>query len=129
MPERVVVGGLPAGGSEPLIAEAVRWGDVLYLSGHAAVDQATMRPTSDDFEEQARFVLDSVVRVLRAGGSGPEHALRVVCYLARRDDFGAWNELWKEYFPAPRPARTTMVADFALAGLLIEVEVTAGVPG
>ena len=44
------------------------------------------------------------------------------------DDFGAWNALWAEYFPAPRPVRTTIVTGFAVPGMLIEVEVTAGIP-
>jgi 2-iminobutanoate/2-iminopropanoate deaminase len=126
--EKITIGGLPVGGQEPLLSAAVRWGDVLYLSGRAAVDPATLKVTSQDFEEQTRLVLEEVVGVLRQGGSGPEHALRVVCYLADRSHFSAWNRLYAEYFPAPRPARTTMVADFAVEGLLIEVEVTAGIP-
>jgi len=126
--EKITIGSLPVGGSEPILSAATRWGDLLFLSGRAAVDTATMQVTSADFEEQTRFVLDSIVDVLREAGSGPEHVLRVVCYLVDRDDFAAWNRIYAEYFPAPRPARTTMVADFAVEGLLIEVEVTAGIP-
>lgn len=67
--------------------------------------------------------------VLVAAGSGPEHVLRVECWLADRSDFPTWNELWVELFPTAPPARTTLVAGFALPGLLIEVQVTAAVPG
>ena len=128
MPEKISLGGLPVGGSEPLLAAAVRFGDLLFLSGRAAVDPETLEVVSEDFEEQARFVLDEIVAVLRASGSAAEHVLRVECWLAERGDFAAWNRLYAEYFPAPRPARTTLVTDFAVPGLLIEVQVTAGIP-
>ena len=129
MPERESIGGLPVGGTEPLISTSVRWGDLLFLSGRAPIDTRTMEVVSDDFEEQARNVLDQVDAALREAGSGPEHVLRVQCFLLRAEDFGAWNRLWGEYFPAPRPARTTVVCEFTVPGMLIEIEVTAGIPG
>jgi 2-iminobutanoate/2-iminopropanoate deaminase len=127
MSKKTSLGGLPVGGAEPLIATAVRWGDLLFLSGRAAVVPETLEVTSDNFDGQARFVLDTIVDVLRSSGSSPEEVLRVECYLARRDDVPAWNDLFAEYFPPPLPARTTVVADFGVEGLLIEVQVTAGV--
>jgi 2-iminobutanoate/2-iminopropanoate deaminase len=126
--ERVVVGELPVGGSEPLISSAVRWGDLLFLSGRAPIDTTTMEVVSSDFREQARNVLDQIFASLAEAGSGPEHVLRVQCYLLRADDFGAWNDLWAEYFPTPRPVRTTIVTGFTVPGMLVEVEVTAGIP-
>ena len=53
--------------------------------------------------------------------------LRVQCYLLRAEDFGEWNRIWAEAFPAPRPVRTTIVTEFTVPGMLIEVEVTAGI--
>jgi 2-iminobutanoate/2-iminopropanoate deaminase len=128
VPRKISLGGLPVGGREPLLSTAVRWGDLLFLSGRAAVNPETLEVVSDDFEEQGRFVLDEIVGVLRDGGSGPEHVLRVECWLADAADFPGWNRLYAEYFPAPRPVRTTLVTGFAVPGLLIEVQVTAGIP-
>jgi 2-iminobutanoate/2-iminopropanoate deaminase len=129
VPRKISLGGLPVGGREPLLSTAVRWGDLLFLSGRAALNPETLGVVSDDFEAQARFVLDEIVDVLRDGGSGPEHVLRVECWLESAADFADWNRLYAEYFPAPRPVRTTLVTGFAVAGLLIEVQVTAGIPG
>src|SRR5438105_15427783 len=42
MTDRVIVGELPVGGTEPLISSAVRWGDLLFLSGRAPIDTTTM---------------------------------------------------------------------------------------
>lgn len=128
MTRKEALGGLRIGGKEPLISSAVRWGDLLFLSGRAAVDPATLAVQGDDFETQARFVLDEIVALLREAGSGPEHVLRVECWLADAADFAAWNRLWAETFPAPRPVRTTLVSGFAVPGLLLEIQVTAGIP-
>jgi len=128
MTERIVVGELPVGGQEPLISSAVRWGDLLFLSGRAPIDTSTMELVSAGFGAQARNVLDQIVTSLAEAGSGTEHVLRVQCYLLRAEDFGDWNTLWAEYFPAPRPVRTTIVTGFTVPGMLIEVEVTAGIP-
>ena len=128
MPEKISLGGLAIGGTEPLISSAVRWGDLLFLSGRAPVDTTTLEVVSDDFEEQARMVLDDIAASLAEAGSAPEHVLRVECYLANASDFPAWNRLWVEYFPLPRPARTTIVTGFTVPRMLIEVEVTAGIP-
>jgi len=126
--EKKTIGGIAPGGGEPLLSEAVRWGDLVFLSGRAPIDTATMKVVSDDFEAQARSVCDQVVASLEAAGSGPEHVLRVECYLADPAHFGEWNRVYAEYFPPPRPARTTIVTGFAVPDMLIEVQVTAGVP-
>ena len=115
------------GGSAALMADAVRWGDLLFLSGRAAVDPGTGKVGGDDFETQARVVLDDIFAVLAAAGSEPAQVLRVECWLSDAADFATWNNLFVSMFPEPRPARTTLVAAFPLPKLLIEVQVTAGV--
>src|ERR1700686_236327 len=102
--------GTTLSGAAPLISDAVRFGDLLLLSGRAAVDPATGQVRGEDFETQAGVVLDDVCDVLAQLGSGPEHVLRVECWLARQEDFAAWNRLFAARFPSPRPARTTLVA-------------------
>jgi 2-iminobutanoate/2-iminopropanoate deaminase len=126
--ESITRAGTTPTAARPLMADAMRWGDLLFLSGRAAVDPATFQVRSDDFETQARIVLDDVAAVLEAGGSAMEHILRVECYLADGGHFAAWNRIFAERFPSSPPARTTLVSAFAVEGMLIEVQVTAGVP-
>ncbi|MGC9963724.1 MAG: RidA family protein [Acidimicrobiales bacterium] len=108
--------------------DATRWGDLLFLSGRAAVDPVTFELRAQDFVSQGRIVLDDIASVLERAGSAMEHVIRVECFLADPGDFVAWNELFTERFPARRPARTTLVSAFALEGMLIEIQVVAGVP-
>jgi 2-iminobutanoate/2-iminopropanoate deaminase len=112
----------------PLMSDAIRWGDLLFLSGRAAVDPSSGAARGDDFDAQCAIVLADVGAVLVAAGSGVEHVLRVECWLTSRADFSAWNEAFKQAFPAPRPARTTTLGELPLPGLLVELQVTAGVP-
>ena len=70
MTDRIVAGELPVGGLEPLISSAIRWGDLLFLSGRAPIDTTTMEIVSTDFREQARKVLDLIMASLREAGSG-----------------------------------------------------------
>jgi 2-iminobutanoate/2-iminopropanoate deaminase len=122
----VVLGaGSTMGRADALISDAVEWNGTLYLSGRADVDPATLAVRSDDFVQQARTVLGDVGRMLEQAGSDFARVLRVECYLARATDFPAWNTVFGEIFPPPRPARTTLVTGFAVPGLLIELQVTA----
>lgn len=126
--ESVVLGqGSRLGRVEALFPDATRWDNLLFLSGRAAVAPSTGVAVAADFGGQARAVLDDVLEVLAAAGSGPDYVLRVECWLADARDFGAWNELFAATFRPPRPVRTTLVSAFAVDGLLIEVQVTAGI--
>ena len=115
------------GAGEPVISDAVRLGDLVFLSGRAPVDPATLQPLEGGFDVQARSVIADIDAVLEASGSSRDLVLRVECFLADPADFAAWNRIWLETFPAPRPARTTVVAGFAVPGILIELQVTAGI--
>lgn len=128
--KHVTVGaGSSMGSADPTISDAVRFGDLLFLSGRAPVDPATLKVVGDDFDAQALIVLRDIETVLVEAGSDWQHVLRIECFLADAAHFPAWNRVWRERFDAPRPARTTVVTEFAIPGILIELQVTAGVVG
>jgi 2-iminobutanoate/2-iminopropanoate deaminase len=95
-------------------------GRLLFISGQGPVDTATGQVVLGSFEEQARLTLDNVVAVAAAAGSDLSHAVKVNAYLRNMDDFATFNEIYREYFPEPRPARTT-----AQSNLRIAIEVDA----
>jgi 2-iminobutanoate/2-iminopropanoate deaminase len=118
---------LDTGLDGPLMSDAIRWGDLLFLSGRAAVDPATGALRAQDFEGQLQIVLDDALSVLAEAGSGTDQVLRVECWLADAADFAAWNAGYAATFPPPRPARTTLVAGLPLPGLLVELQLTAAI--
>jgi 2-iminobutanoate/2-iminopropanoate deaminase len=128
IPRHITVGpGSTMGTSEPVISDAAQFGDLVYMSGRAPVDPATLKVIEGGFDAQAQSVLADIDRVLAAAGSSRAMVIRVECFLADPQDFAAWNRIWCDYFAPPRPARTTVVAGFAVPGILIELQVTAGI--
>lgn len=127
-PQPVTVGeGSTFGSAGQIFPDAVRFGDLLFLSGRAPVDPATLKIRGGDFEEQARAVLSDIGAVLDEAGSRWDYVLRVECFLADASDFQAWNRIWSEHLAPPRPARTTVVTAFAVPGMLLELQVIAGI--
>lgn len=124
----IVLGaGTTLGGGTPLFPDAIRAGNLLLLSGRAAVDPVTGAPRGDSFVAQAQAVLDDVDAVLAEAGSSLDDVLRVECWLTDPAHFGAWNEIFAERFSEPRPVRTTTISGLPLPGLLIELQITAAV--
>lgn len=129
MSERELIGSADADARMAIpLSPAVRWGDLLFVSGHAAVDPRTLKIVEGDFETQARYTLDRIEEVLRRAGSGLDQVLRLECYLRNASDFATWNRVYAERFADVRPARTTIVCDFVIPQMLIEIQVTAGIP-
>jgi 2-iminobutanoate/2-iminopropanoate deaminase len=58
--------------------------------------------------EQTRQVLRNVQAVLQAAGSDLDHVLKTTCFLADINDFAAFNEVYREFFPTDPPARSTV---------------------
>ena len=114
--------------SNMVIAPAIRIGDLLYLSGTAGYDRDKGALAGPDIQSQARQAMVNLGRVLEAAGSSWDKVVKVNCFLVHAArDFAGWNAVWKEYFPANPPARTTVGGDIAMEGALIEVELIATV--
>ncbi|KAA9162607.1 RidA family protein [Amycolatopsis acidicola] len=98
---------------------------IVATAGIAALDPGTLRPLSTDFDTQARWVLTRLDEVLAEAGSGRAGILHVECFLAGREFFGRWNSWYAGHFGPDAPARTTLVCELPVAGLLIEVQALA----
>jgi 2-iminobutanoate/2-iminopropanoate deaminase len=95
-------------------------GRLLYISGQGPVDPATGQFVIESFEQQVRLTLDNVQAAAQAGGADLSRAVKVNAYLRDMAQFGAFNEIYRSYFPEPRPARTTVQSD--LPGFDVEVD-------
>ena len=86
---------------------AVRFGDVVYVSGQASVD-ATGKIVSDTFEGEFRRSIENMRLVLQAAGCDLQDVVQTRNYVREAADVPRYNELYREYFSAPFPARTTI---------------------
>ena len=107
--------------------DAVRFGDLLFISGVAPCDEKLNLVGGDDVAAQARQVFANMAKVLKAAGAGFPDVLKVTVYLTDVDDRARINPVRQEVFGAARPASTLIgVAALALPGMKIEVEAVAG---
>lgn len=121
------VEGLP----EPVshYTDAVRWGDLLFVSGCVGVTADGQVAAPGDAAGQAQVALGYVDRALRAAGTDFQHVLKVTVFLTQIADRGAVNQVRENFFGKARPASTLVeVSSLILPGLLVEVEAVAGIP-
>jgi 2-iminobutanoate/2-iminopropanoate deaminase len=110
--------------------DAVRWGDILFVSGCVALDAAGEVVSPGDAGTQARVVHENLGAALRAAGTDFAHVLKVTVFLTDIGDRQAVNEVRKEYFGDSFPASTLVeVVSLVLPGLVVEIEAIAGIPG
>lgn len=79
-------------------------------------------------QEEARLALSNLQAILEDSGSGLEHVVKVNAYLSDMDDFGAFNEVYKEFFKQDFPARTCIQAGRLPFDIKVEVEAVALLP-
>ncbi len=109
--------------------DAVRAGDLLFVSGVVPVDSEGRLVGGDDVVAQARAVFDNMRRVLAAAGAGPADVVKVTVFLTDVDDRPRINPVRQEFFGKARPASTLVeVSRLAIPGAKIEVEAVAVVP-
>ena len=110
--------------------DAVRFGNLLFISGMMAVDAQNKLIGEGDVVVQARAVFNNLQRALEAEGSSFSDVLKVTVYLQNIEDRAKINPVRQEFFGDARPASALVeVAKLAIPGLLVEVEAIAGLPG
>lgn len=106
-------------------SQAVRAGDTVYTSGQIPLDPATGELVGGDITAQTRRVFDNIGAVLEAAGASFADVVRVGIYLADLGDFGAVNDVMKQYFDEPYPARSTIGVAALPRGAAVEIDVIA----
>jgi len=86
---------------------AVQFGDLIFVSGQASVD-ASGKIVSDTFEGEFRRSIENMRKILETSGSDLEHVVQTRNYVRDAADVPLYNQLYREYFKAPFPARTTI---------------------
>lgn len=86
---------------------ATRVGDLIFVSGQASVD-ATGKIVQDTFEGEFRRSVENLRKVLESAGSDLAHVVQTRNYVRDPANVARFNELYREYFTAPYPARTTI---------------------
>lgn len=98
-------------------------GDLIFVSGQASVD-ATGAIVGDSFEGEFRRSVENLRKVLEAAGSDLAHVVQTRNYVRDAADVPLYNQLYREYFSDPWPARTT-ITNCLPPSLRFEIEAVA----
>ena len=108
------------------LAQGYRVGDLLFISGQAAIDGKGQIVGVGDFDAQAAQAFGNLDRVLHAGGSSLANVIKVTIFLRDMSNFSKIVELRGRYFTAPYPADTIVeVSSLYSPDALIEIEAIA----
>jgi len=108
------------------LAQGYRVGELLFISGQAAIDGKGQLVGVGNFEAQAEQVFANLDRVLRAGGSSFANVVKVTIFLRDMSNFSKIVELRGRYFTPPYPADTIVeVTSLYSPEALIEIEAIA----
>jgi reactive intermediate/imine deaminase len=103
-------------------SQAIRSGNLVFLSGQIPLDPATMELTGDDFEARARRVFENLKAVAHAAGGDLDRIVKVTIYLTDLANFAAVNAVMADYFTEPYPARAAIGVASLPKGADVEAE-------
>ncbi|MFN9965710.1 MAG: RidA family protein [Lysobacteraceae bacterium] len=103
-------------------SQAVRAGNVVYLSGQIPLDPASGARVTGDIALQTRRVCDNLRAVCQAAGGDLDRRVRIGIYLTDLSHFATVNAVMAEYFQAPFPARSTIQVAGLPKGAEVEVD-------
>jgi 2-iminobutanoate/2-iminopropanoate deaminase len=106
-------------------SQAIKAGNLLFLSGQIPIDPRTGNLVDGGVEPQTRQVFQNIGAILKAGGASFDNVVSAGVFLADMNDFGKVNAIYAEYFSAPAPARATVQVARLPKDCLVEIQVTA----
>ena len=106
-------------------SQAIRSGDLLFISGQLPIDPATGGLVPGGIEEHVSQVFKNLQGSLAEAGFSVENVVKVTVFLKDLKDFDAMNRLYADFFVAPFPARASFEVAGLAKGALVEIEAIA----
>jgi len=106
-------------------SQAIRAGDLVFVSGQLALRPDHAEIVSDSIEEQTQQVFANLRAILEESGSGLDRLVKATVYLSDLGDFAAMNEVYAKHVGAQPPARATIEVSALPSGAKIEIDAIA----
>ena len=106
-------------------SQAVKAGNMLFVSGQIPIDPATGVFAGEDITTQTRQSLNNLKAILEAAGYSCADVVKTTVLLADMGDFAAMNAVYAEFFPDNCPARAAFAVKTLPRGALVEIEAVA----
>lgn len=109
----------------PPIAQAIRAGNLLFLSGQGPLDPETREVVSNDIREQTRQTLTNLKNILEHAGAGLENVVNMRVCLRDVSDFPAFNETFRDFMAGEKVTRTCIGGTPHRTGVNVEIDCIA----
>ena len=109
-------------------SQAIRVGQLLFISGQIALDPSTGKLVGTDIGHQTHRVMRSIGAILDAAGGSFDDVARMTVFLADLGDFAAMNAVYETYVGSPGPARSTVQVAGLPKGARVEIDAIASLP-
>jgi 2-iminobutanoate/2-iminopropanoate deaminase len=109
-------------------SQAVRAGNLLFLSGQIPLDPVTMQLVEGPIGVQTERVLKNLKAVLEAAGLTLEHVVKTTVFMKNLVEFSKMNEVYAQFFPHQPPARCTVQAAELPRDVSVEIDAIAAFP-
>ena len=103
-------------------SQAIRTGDLVFLSGQIPLDPKTMEIVGSDFEARARQVFTNLRAVAEAAGGTLDDAVKITVFLTDLDNFATVNQVMEDFFTTPYPARAAVGVASLPKGVDVEAD-------
>jgi len=137
-PEGAAAGAAPDAGVEYLttpdleelglpFSEAVRVGHMLYVSGQVGNPPGALAVVDGGIVPEARQTMENIRAILERYGSSMDRVVKCTVMIDEIEQWGAFNDVYAQFFPGAKPARSAFGADGLALGAAVEVECWATV--
>lgn len=131
MPKQIITSskapttGFTPGQSVSPLAQAIRFANMLFVSGQGSLDPVTGAVVPGDIVVQTRQTLDNLMSVLEAAGATAKNIVNMRVILRNVADFPRFNETFREYFAGEKVTRTCFGGTLHRAGTDVEIDCVA----
>ncbi|EOH4915772.1 RidA family protein [Pseudomonas aeruginosa] len=109
-------------------SQAIRTGDLLFVSGQLPIVPATGQFCSDDAVMQARQCLENIAAIAHQAGTALTNTVKTTVMLTDLSEFAPVNEVYAEFFSEPCPARACYEVKALPKGAKVEIEAIIAIP-
>ena len=103
-------------------SQAIKSGNMVFLSGQIPLDPVSMDVVEGDIEAQARQVLDNLAAVAAEAGGTLDDCVQLTLYMIDLSHFAVVNTTMQQYFQTPYPARATLEVSALPRGVQVEID-------
>lgn len=106
-------------------SQAVRYGNLVFISGQIPINPLTGEVVPGDSKSQATQVLKNLEAVLEAAGSSLDKVVKTTVFIKDMNEFGPVNDVYAGFFKSRQPARSTVEVARLPRDVKVEIEAIA----